>query len=245
MVDWRRWFMRCPPGQRRLTERLFWVRTTPRAYLLSAWTRAIPVRLAKRYPPLISRPPAQSCSRKRKRDKKKKKKKQRRRSPFSSQSEEDKVTQAEKSARQRGVSKSVPCSTSQSQAEFVGTEAGCFGEGDLREPVAWETISPVLAREIASPGLGSVPMEVESGGSSETPAQYETTRACTYMQVVSGRDTLVSRPTPAESILHLWMSTTRRVQVSRWCTLCFRQFLSLQGIYVYFTTGACCRHFHA
>ena len=42
-------------------------------------------------------------------------------------------------------------------------------------------------------------MDIESGGGSDPPAQFETTRARTYAQVVSGRDTSVFRPTPAES----------------------------------------------
>ena len=58
--------------------------------------------------------------------------------------------QAEKSARQGGVSQ-VTCSTSQPLVGLVSTEEGCFGEGDLHEPVARETTSPVLARETASP----------------------------------------------------------------------------------------------
>ena len=101
------------------------------------------------------------------------------------------VTQTEQSARQRGVSEAT-CSTSQPMVGLVGTEAGCFGDDDLRESVAWDT---------ASPELDSTPMEAESRVDSVPPAQCEAERVCTYAQVVSGQDTSVSRPTPAEPTL--------------------------------------------
>ena len=99
------------------------------------------------------------------------------------------MTQAEKSACQRGVSEAVPCSTSQPLVELVSTEAGCFGEGNLHEPVARETTSPVLAQETASPELGSTPMEVEPRVGSVPPTQCEAARERMYAQVVSYQDT--------------------------------------------------------
>ena len=97
------------------------------------------------------------------------------------------------------MSEAEPHSTFQSQAELVSTEAGCFGLDDLQGPVAQETASPVLARDTVSPELGPMLMDIKLGGDSDPPAQCETTGACTYAQVVSGQDTSVFRPTPAET----------------------------------------------
>ena len=106
---------------------------------------------------------------------------------MSSESGRDEAQQTEKLAGQQGVSEAVPHSTSSSQVELLSTEAGCFGLDEPQESVA---------RETASPELGSEPMDCELEDNSEAPTPCVAAGICSDTQAVADRDTSVFRPTP-------------------------------------------------